>query len=198
MSARDNILARLRNATKARKPAPPPGPRPVLAIEPVAAFTTAAIKAAAEVETLGEMSQAVAVVERLCDEAGIANYSVAPALQSLNWPQRAQIGFGQADYPLAVVAPLAGIAETGTLLFRSDADNPTNLLFLPETLVAILPIDTIVTHFEDTLESLRKSTAFPPRAINWVTGPSRTADIEQTIQLGAHGPRRLRILMIQD
>jgi L-lactate dehydrogenase complex protein LldG len=37
-----------------------------------------------------------------------------------------------------------------------------------------------------------------PRTVNWITGPSRTADIEQTLLLGAHGPQRLHILIVND
>jgi L-lactate dehydrogenase complex protein LldG len=56
----------------------------------------------------------------------------------------------------------------------------------------------VVRHFEDVWAQWRESGRTMPRTINIIAGPSRTAHIEQTIQLGAHGPRRLHILLVAD
>jgi L-lactate utilization protein LutC len=61
---------------------------------------------------------------------------------------------------------------------------------------AELPAGRIVPRIKDAWDLLRGERGELPRAINIVSGPSRTADVEQTIQLGAHGPRRLHVLLL--
>jgi L-lactate dehydrogenase complex protein LldG len=79
---------------------------------------------------------------------------------------------------------------------RSSAENPPSHNFLPDDHIVVLHQQRIVRWTEDVWALLRKEDAFPPRAVNFITGPSKTGDIEQTIQYGAHGPRRLHILII--
>jgi L-lactate dehydrogenase complex protein LldG len=91
----------------------------------------------------------------------------------------------------------AGVAETGTLVVTSGPDNPTTLNFLPENHIVILFADDIVASYEDVWDRLRHLNGSAlPRTVNMITGPSRTGDIEQTIELGAHGPRRLHIMIV--
>lgn len=92
---------------------------------------------------------------------------------------------------------LAGAAETGTMFLASGPANPSTLNFLPENhMVAILVAD-IVGSYEECWSKLRASYGGAmPRTVNLISGPSRTADIEQTIVMGAHGPRRLAVLII--
>ena len=82
----------------------------------------------------------------------------------------------------------------------SGPAGPTTLNFLPETHVVVLRADQVVGPYEEAWDLLRsaRGAAGLPRTVNFVTGPSRTADIEQTIQMGAHGPRRLCILLVDD
>jgi L-lactate dehydrogenase complex protein LldG len=90
-----------------------------------------------------------------------------------------------------------GIAETGSLVLLSSVGSPTSLNFLPDNYLCVLRRDHIVRHIEDVWDRIRQQTDQLPRAINFVTGPSRTADVEQTIQLGAHGPRRLHVILLE-
>jgi L-lactate dehydrogenase complex protein LldG len=92
----------------------------------------------------------------------------------------------------------AGVAETGTLVLLSGPDNPTTLNFLPETHIVVLPKQAVTGSYEDAWDRLREHVGegVMPRTVNLITGPSRTADIEQTIELGAHGPRRLHIILV--
>ena len=92
----------------------------------------------------------------------------------------------------------AGIAETGTLMLLSAPATPTTLAFLPETSLVVLPTERILRAYEDGLALLRQEHAALPRSINFITGPSRSGDIEQTLQLGAHGPRRLCVLLVDE
>ena len=82
-------------------------------------------------------------------------------------------------------------------MLTSGADTPSTLNFLPDTHVVVLKAEDVVGPYEDALDRVRARGNGMPRTINFVTGPSRTGDIEQQIQLGAHGPRRLHILLVE-
>ncbi len=83
-------------------------------------------------------------------------------------------------------------------MLTSGRDNPTTLTFLPETHVVVLDGNDIVGDYEAAWTKLRAryGKAAMPRTVNLITGPSRSADIEQTLLLGAHGPRRLQIVLV--
>ncbi len=88
-------------------------------------------------------------------------------------------------------------AETGTLMMTSGPDHPSSLNFLPETHIVVIRAAQIAGAYEEGWAALRRNGAMP-RTVNLVTGPSRTGDIAQVIQLGAHGPRRLHIIIVED
>lgn len=91
-----------------------------------------------------------------------------------------------------------GIAETGTLALTSGADNPTTLNFLPDYHIVVLSAADVTGDLESLWPKLRKTygKGAMPRTVNLITGPSRSGDIEQTILLGAHGPRSLHVLVV--
>ena len=99
---------------------------------------------------------------------------------------------GPDDAALAL-APYA-IAETGTLVYPSDNKRPASWHFRAGFEIAILRSDAILPHLETVLARI-KATGIP-HTVNLVTGPSRTGDIEQTLELGAHGPKALAILVV--
>jgi L-lactate dehydrogenase complex protein LldG len=92
-----------------------------------------------------------------------------------------------------------GVAETGTLALVSGADNPTTLNFLPDNHIVVVAAKDLAGSFEESLERLRAAygKGAMPRTLNLITGPSRSADIEQTLILGAHGPRKLHIIVVE-
>jgi L-lactate dehydrogenase complex protein LldG len=94
----------------------------------------------------------------------------------------------------------AGVAETGSLILTSGADNPTSLNFLPDNHFVVIRATDIVGDYETVWKRLREKygAGALPRTVNMITGPSRSADIEQTIFLGAHGPRRLHIVVVAE
>jgi L-lactate dehydrogenase complex protein LldG len=93
---------------------------------------------------------------------------------------------------------LGGVAETGTLVLLSGSDNPTTLNFLPDTHIVLVDGNDIAGDYETVWRKIRAAFGkdVMPRTVNWVTGPSRSADIEQTLLLGAHGPRALQIIVV--
>ena len=98
---------------------------------------------------------------------------------------------------VSVSHAFAGVAETGTLVLTSGADNPTTLNFLPDTHIVVVDAKDIAGDYEAVWQRLRdKFGAVMPRTVNLITGPSRSADIAQTLILGAHGPRRLHVLVV--
>jgi L-lactate dehydrogenase complex protein LldG len=99
---------------------------------------------------------------------------------------------------VGLTVAFAGIAETGTLMLLSAPQTPTTLAFLPETSLIVLPTERILRAYEDGFALLREEHGALPRSINFITGPSRSGDIEQTLQLGAHGPRRLCVLLVDE
>src|SRR5450755_2676860 len=100
------------------------------------------------------------------------------------------------DDRLGITGVFCAIAETGTLVFVSAADTPTATTLLPDTHIAVVSAHRIVDTMEDAFALIRTERGRLPRAINLISGPSRTGDIEQTIVLGAHGPFRVHILVL--
>lgn len=127
----------------------------------------------------------------------------APGLKTIPWREQSSldVAFGAAEPSdaVGVSGAFAGIAETGTVMLLSGPECPTTLAFLPETHIVVLDAGRIVGAYEDAWARLRvERPNAMPRCVNWITGPSRTADIEQTLFLGAHGPRRLHIVIVRD
>ena len=142
-----------------------------------------------------------AVVERF-PETGSARVAPHPDLAPLDWGAvglQATFGPARGDDPLGVSRAHAGVAESGTLVLCSGPNSPTSLNFLPDRHVVVLHADEIVGAYETVWQGLREGATgdgFMPRTVNWITGPSRTADIEQTLYLGIHGPRQLHVLLV--
>jgi len=122
-----------------------------------------------------------------------------PLLAKVEWPEDWQVESRRAngDDRISLAVAFCGIAETGSLMLLSGPESPTTLNFLPDDFLCLLPGNRIVPRLEDAWALLRAERGAMPRATNIITGPSRTADVEQTIQLGAHGPRRLHVLLME-
>ena len=135
------------------------------------------------------------------DEHGLDKEVVVttdPLLERVRWSNEFAVARRAADPAdrVSVTGAYAGIAETGTVVFVSDRTTPTTLNFLPETHVAVLARDRLVAHLEDVWARLRAERGAPPRTVNFITGPSRTGDIELQLEIGAHGPRRLHVILV--
>jgi L-lactate dehydrogenase complex protein LldG len=124
-----------------------------------------------------------------------------PRLDDIPWGARPMLeirkGRAENDDAAGITACIAAIAETGTLMLVSGPESPTRNNFLPDTHVVVLRASQVVAAYEDGWDRLRAAGAMP-RTVNFITGPSRTGDIEQRLVLGAHGPRRLHIVLVDD
>ena len=125
-----------------------------------------------------------------------------PELEALPWSDQPLLeitkGPARESDPVSVTGGLAAIAESGTLVLHSGSAGPTTLNFLPENHIVVLAAERVLASYEDGWDLLREhiGEGVLPRTVNFITGPSRTGDIEQTIQLGAHGPRRLHVILV--
>lgn len=125
-----------------------------------------------------------------------------PLLAALPWQRERtlEVTVGPSDgNDLAAVSHAFGaVAESGTLMLLSGADNPTTLNFLPDTHIVVVDAKDVAGDYETLWRRLREKfgDGLMPRAVNLITGPSRSADIEQTLILGAHGPRRLHVMVV--
>lgn len=97
---------------------------------------------------------------------------------------------------LGITGCFCAVAETGSLVLASSPETPSSTHLLPETHIAIVPASRIVPTLEDAYTLLRAELGELPRALSTVSGPSRTGDIEQTIVLGAHGPYRVHVVIV--
>jgi L-lactate dehydrogenase complex protein LldG len=225
MSGRDQILGGIRKALKrgpldagkaaeleARLAAPPRNLIPARAASLAPAAQLDLFVAMAE-----EVQTTVTRVASLADVPGaVASYLAAenlpaelamspdPVLDDIPWSERPllQIRRGKAEPGdhVSLTPVFAAVAETGTLMLVSGAATPSTLNFLPDTHIAVLRAEQVVPSYEDGWSRLRQRQAVTgdgmPRTVNFVTGPSRTGDIEQRLILGAHGPRRLHIVLV--
>lgn len=220
MSARDDILRSIR-AGLARGPAaaapapavahvvPERGRKSGLALASLFIAEAEAVQATVR-RCAGPAAVPVAVAsyfehQGILPKGAEAVLRLAPdsRLGAIPWHLRPDLRVGRGpllpDDPAAAVIAFAGIAETGTVMLLSGPTSPTTYNFLPDTHVVLLHAADLVGTYEEAWEKLARAQGGAlrlPRAVNWVTGPSRTADIEQTLLLGAHGPRRLLIVLI--
>lgn len=123
-----------------------------------------------------------------------------PAFKALDWERTHGLsvdhGPAEADDLVGVSHAKSAAAETGTLFLVSGNDNPTTLSFLPEHHIVVVTAGTIDGAYEDGLDRLRRGGKKLPRAVNLITGPSRTSDIEQKIEFGAHGPKYQHVIIV--
>lgn len=169
-------------------------------------FRTQALSVQSTVEDAKTLAEIPALVSSYLRDHNLPQrlrHGEDPTLTGLPWSEGApslEIERGPAEPAdeVSLSCAFAGVAETGTLVLISGPDNPTTLNFLPETHIVVLPKSAVTGAYEDVWDRLRERVgeAVMPRTVNMITGPSRTGDIEQTIELGAHGPRRLHIILV--
>ena len=215
MTARDNILARIRKLQGrdgATSEAELAQVRAVMAEHRVGAHP--AMPWTDSVQRFKEQ-----FVRLLCTHDEIASLNTLPAasarylqahslpMQVVGWPEFAHLDWQGAtvDYvnrpanasdASGITGSFCAIAETGTLLLLGSAATPKATALLPDTHIAVVRKERIVRTMEDAFALMRHEVGEPPRSTFFVSGPSRTADIEQTIVIGAHGPYRVHVILI--
>lgn len=176
------------------------GPRPDSAGDLLARFKEKSEAQSTTVDVVAEWSAIPSAVARYLTESGLSMRVVGwPLIAGHDWA-RAGIAFearGAVDADLVgITGCYCAIAETGTLMLLSGRDTPSSVSLLPETHVAIVAASRIVVGMESAWNLARIELGAMPRAVNFISGPSRTGDIEQTIVLGAHGPYRVHLVVV--
>ncbi|WP_449370347.1 LutC/YkgG family protein [Thiomonas sp.] len=175
------------------------GPQPTIA-DRVAGFTTQALALQTSVVRVASAQDVPCAVAAYLREQGLDLQGVAwETLADLPW---AQAGLALQWRPprdedkLGITGCFCAVAETGSLVLASSPATPASTHLLPQTHIAIVPARRIVAALEDAYALLRAEMGELPRALSTVSGPSRTGDIEQTIVLGAHGPYRVHVVIV--
>lgn len=171
----------------------------------IALFSSMAEKYAATVErvpTPDDVPAAVAAFLRNHNLPLKVRSGADLVLASLPWEREPHLervaGASDGRDPVSLSRAFGAVAESGTLVLVSGEDNPTTLNFLPDTHLVVLSGDDVAGDYETIWRRIREQygPGEIPRTVNFVTGPSRSADIEQTLILGAHGPRALHIFVV--
>lgn len=220
-TARDNVLSRVRKALGKRErdaagaaaaeayiAAHAQGPRPKLPSDRLERFMQRARDMESTVERIADRAAIPAAVARYLDGLQLpAAHSAQKSRAGVCWPEFATLDWAgvelaiearptTGDDRLGITGAFCAIAETGTMVLLTGVDAPTATALLPDTHVAVVTPERIVDGMEDAFALIRRERGSMPRAVNLISGPSRTGDIEQTIVLGAHGPFRVHILIV--
>lgn len=175
------------------------GPQPAIA-DRIAGFT-------AQAQALQTSVARVASVQDVPPAVAAYLREQALGMQGVAWETLADLPWAEAGVTLELRPPrdedklgitgcFCAVAETGSLVLASSPATPSSTHLLPQTHIAIVPASRIVAALEDAYALLRAELGELPRALSTVSGPSRTGDIEQTIVLGAHGPYRVHVVIV--
>ncbi|MCT7373906.1 LutC/YkgG family protein [Chelativorans salis] len=173
--------------------------------ERVALFCEMAEKVSATIDRVkkpADVPKAVSTYLRARNLPASVRMGADERLRAMPWSgvKSLEVKSGRADPEdeVGVSHALAGVAESGTIALHSGTDNPTTVNFLPEHHIVVVDAKDIAGDLETVLSGLRQrfGKGKMPRTLNLITGPSRSADIQQTLLLGAHGPRALHLIVI--
>ena len=178
------------------------GPRPAVEGDLAARFRDRSETLSSTVEEVARLDEVPAAVARYVAAHDLPRAAIAwTQLAGVDWAgaglqveRRAANG----DDLIGITGVFCAVAETGTLVVLSGPDTPATASLLPETHIAVVPVSRIVPGMEDAFALIRAECGELPRAVNFISGPSRTGDIEQTLVLGAHGPYRVHIVLLRD
>ncbi|MDA0236963.1 MAG: lactate utilization protein C [Proteobacteria bacterium] len=213
MSARENILARIRAANKAvlfvdvmdsavadRLASPPISPLPTMDWDIEERFKIRCQESASTLDEIKGIDELPLAVTRYLSKKGLPTKVVCwPDFVDLPWSaegiqmeSRSAIG----DDKVGLTGSYCAVAETGTLVLLSGQESHATTSLLPETHIAVIRRSRIVKTMEDAWRLIRGEVGSLPRQVSFISGPSRTADIEMTLVYGAHGPFRVHVIII--
>jgi L-lactate dehydrogenase complex protein LldG len=215
MSVREDILARIRRQ-QGRSGAPSDaeraavesciaaraiGPRPAVTGDLAARFKAKAEALASTVAEVAALADVPAAAAAYLRSGGLRMSGVVVGdLANLDWKAAGlslETRRAADQDAVGITGAFCAIAETGTLMLVSGAGSAASASLVPETHIAVVPLSRIVTYMEDGFSLARAELGELPRAVNFISGPSRTADIEQTVAMGAHGPYRVHIILVR-
>jgi L-lactate dehydrogenase complex protein LldG len=212
--ARQRILARIRERqgkpaerdpaetalVRAHLEAHPANPVPRDAWDPITRFRERALSLASTVDEVEHLHDVPACVCRYLQAQALPAQAVCwSELATLDWAAAGiaiEARSSRGEDLVGITGAFCAIAETGTIMTLSGALTQPSVSLLPETHIAVVRRGRIVSRMEEAWALCRAERNELPRAVNFISGPSRTADIEQTVTLGAHGPYRVHVVLV--
>jgi L-lactate dehydrogenase complex protein LldG len=203
--SREAVLGRIRTALGRRAGERPTGlPDPLLFVPPTTAnermqhfltalhalngktcLATSAEEARAYVDDVTQGKRAICADAAVLRECGIDKL---PSVNNSVAASQADIGITGAEYALA---------NTGTLVMLASAENPRMTSLLPPVHIAVVRESTILSNLDELFTSVRLPADITSSMV-LITGPSRTADIEQILVRGVHGPGELHVVLLRN
>jgi L-lactate dehydrogenase complex protein LldG len=214
VSARDNILGRIRQALgrdaplsearsvglRARLAEHARGPLPRMNWDLTDRFRERALELSSTIDEIERLADLPTAVARYARENGLPTAAVCwPEFANLDWKGNGlevEARAANGEDKVGITGVYCAVAETGTLMLLSGPDTPLNASLLPDSHIAVVPVRRIVRCMEESFDLLRGEHGELPRQVAFVSGPSRTADIEMTLVLGIHGPYRVHIVLV--
>jgi L-lactate dehydrogenase complex protein LldG len=214
MSARESILQRIREANgrsgtstgperdvvMARLRAHPRGPLPTMNWEVVRRFKERCVAMMSSVDEVDAMAGVPQAVAKYLKQNNLPSSGVCwPEFANLDWTGadlKIEARPSNSDDKVGITGTYCALAETGTLMLLSGENAHATTSLLPDNHIAVVSASRIVRAMEDGWDLLRREHGNPPRQMNFVSGPSRTADIEMTLVLGVHGPFRVHVVIV--
>lgn len=177
------------------------GPQPQWSEDLLTRFVSKTKQSSAGVTQLKSQHQLIDAVSAYMAKQSLGNKLLCAGttfIDGLNWRNQLEVEVrsATANDKVVLTEAVAGIAETGSVVMCSSRETPVSLNFLPDHYLCVVRRNSIVSTIEDMWDKIRQQGPTLPRAINIITGPSRTADVEQIIQMGAHGPRKLHLFLM--
>ncbi|MDA8417307.1 MAG: LUD domain-containing protein [Betaproteobacteria bacterium] len=206
MTSRDLILARIRQRRGTTSSPPDNTPlagtsgqnlHPIDATERIKLFQRQALAMGCQLRPCSSRDMVLPTLQALLND--LPGHSRVAWPQLRRWLESASLGcrFGSAHSTdqIGITGCAGAIAETGSLILTTGPDTPDSVSLLPEIHIALVCHDNIVVDLEAAWKHLAQRADWPPRGVTLVSGPSRTADIEQQVVIGAHGPAQVIILL---
>lgn len=215
MSARKNILARIRAANKSAMGADaeredpierintlPRSPLPDVSWDALEHFKKRSLASASSIDCVAGLDEVPSAVNKYLSSNQLPSEIVGwSEFKELGWDEcdlTFQSRFAVGDDKVGMTGSFCAVAETGTLVLLSSTSNHATTSLLPETHIAVVRSSRIVKTMEDAWHLIREETGELPRQVNFISGPSRTADIEMTLVYGAHGPFRVHVIILDE
>ena len=148
-------------------------------------------------------SHIIAPAIHLTKEDAAEVFGVEPTVAAIQAEARRSLREKFIAAKVGISGANAAIAETGTVMIVTNEGNADLTITLPEIHIAVFGIDKVVASLDDAVSMLRML----PRSatgqrmsayVNWVTGPSRSGDIEQSLAIGVHGPREMHCVVLDN
>lgn len=178
-------------------------PRPDMSGDTVERFLLKVQASGASVDrlrSLDEVADAVQSFLKEHDQRASVVVSDEPAIQGIDWPESLNVECRAANESdqTSVSGAVVAVAESGSVVVKSGKAGANSLAILPDNHITVVMADQLVPHLEDVFAGYVDDTqaSSMPRALSFITGPSKTADVEQTLQHGAHGPKRKHVILV--